>query len=106
MDIEEARRRLAANPPHGDPTAEPGETLAEKAARLATPLPEFARPFNITTAEGELYHGVEFPTTGLVVLASPEQGLVSAHASIETLLAFPDMQGATVERPEETRHGL
>lgn len=34
MDIEEARRRLAANPPKGDPTAEPGETLAEKAARL------------------------------------------------------------------------
>lgn len=34
MDIEEARRRLAANPPHGDPTAEPGETLDEKAARL------------------------------------------------------------------------
>lgn len=38
MDIEEARRRLAANPPQGDPTAEPGETLAEKAARLDADL--------------------------------------------------------------------
>lgn len=101
MDIEEARQRLAEHPPKGDPTAEPGETLEEKAARLATPAPEFARPFNVTTADGELYHCVEFPTTGLVVLASPDRGLVSAHASVEVLLAFPDMQGATVERPEE-----
>lgn len=38
MDIDEARRRLAANPPHGDPTAEPGETLDEKAARLRSEL--------------------------------------------------------------------
>lgn len=34
MDIEEARRRLAAHPPHGDPTNVPGETLEEKAKRL------------------------------------------------------------------------
>lgn len=34
MDIEEARRRLAAHPRKGDPTAEPGETLEEKAERL------------------------------------------------------------------------
>jgi hypothetical protein len=65
------------------------------------PDAEFARPFNVTTADGELYHCVEFPTTGLVVLASPERGLVSVHASVEVLLAFPDMQGATVERPED-----
>lgn len=38
MDIEEARRRLAENPPQGDPTAESGETLAEKAARLDADL--------------------------------------------------------------------
>lgn len=66
------------------------------------PEPEFARPFNVTTADGELYHCVEFPTTGLVVLASPVEGLVSAHASVEVLLDYPDMQGATVERPEAT----
>lgn len=63
---------------------------------------EFARPFNVTTAEGELYHCVEFPTTGLVVLASPAEGLVSAYVSVEILLAEPAMQDATVERPEET----
>lgn len=34
MDIEEARRRLAAHPRHGDPTAQAGETLQEKAERL------------------------------------------------------------------------
>lgn len=34
MDIEEARRRLAAHPPKGDPTTMAGETLKEKAARL------------------------------------------------------------------------
>jgi hypothetical protein len=34
MDIDEARRRLAEHPPTGDPTAEPGETLDEKAERL------------------------------------------------------------------------
>lgn len=68
------------------------------------PEPKFARPFNLTTADGELYHCVEFPGTGLVVLASPEQGLVAAHASVETMLAYPDMQGATVERPGE-QHG-
>lgn len=64
------------------------------------PTPEFARPFNVTTAEGELYHCVEFPTTGLVVLASPDRGLVSAYVSVEILLAEPAMQDATVERPE------
>lgn len=69
---------------------------------MTRPTPEFARPFNVTTTDGELYHCVEFPTTGLVVLASPVEGLVSAHASVEVLLAFPDMQGATVQRPEET----
>jgi hypothetical protein len=67
-----------------------------------TPAPGFARPFNVTTATGELYHCVEFPVTGLVVLAHPEQGLVSAHASVELLLGYADMQGATVERPEVT----
>jgi addiction module HigA family antidote len=49
MDINEARRRLAENPPQGDPTEiAVGESLAEKAARLeleglqramAAPLP-------------------------------------------------------------------
>lgn len=34
MDIEDARRRLAAHPRKGDPTAAPGETLEEKAERL------------------------------------------------------------------------
>lgn len=33
-DVEEARRRLAQHPRKGDPTAMPGETLDEKAARL------------------------------------------------------------------------
>lgn len=66
------------------------------------PRGEFARPFNVTTADGELYHCVEFPTTGLVVVASPVEGLVSAYASVEILLAEPAMQDATVERPEET----
>lgn len=103
MDIEEARRRLAEHPPKGDPTAMPGETLDEKAARLAVPAPVFARPFNLTTAAGELYHCVEFPGTGLVVQASPEQGLVAAHASVETMLAYPDLQDATIERPEGER---
>jgi hypothetical protein len=39
-DIEEARRRLAQHPSKGDPTAEPGETLAQKAARLRAAYPE------------------------------------------------------------------
>lgn len=63
-------------------------------------MTDFARPFNLTTADGELYHCAEFPTTGLVVVASPEQGLVSAHTSVEALLGYADMQGAVVERPE------
>lgn len=65
---------------------------------------EFARPFNLTTTEGDHYHGVEFPPTGIVVLAN-QQGLVSAHASLDQLLAAPDMNGAIVERPEEGHHG-
>jgi hypothetical protein len=80
-----------------------GDPVSARAARCGNdPRGEFARPFNVTTAEGEVYHGVEFPVTGLVVLASPEQGLVAAHASVETLLAYPDMQDAIIERPEET----
>lgn len=38
-DIEEARRRLAERPLKGDPTAEPGETLDEKAERLGAVEP-------------------------------------------------------------------
>jgi hypothetical protein len=64
--------------------------------------PDFARPFNLTTADGELYHCAEFPTTGLVVLASPDDGLRTAYASVEALLGEPAMQGATVQRPEGT----
>ncbi|MFC1418548.1 hypothetical protein [Streptacidiphilus cavernicola] len=64
-------------------------------------VPDFARPFNLTTPAGELYPCAEFPTTGLVVVASPEQGLMSAHASVEVLLGYSDMQGATMQRPEE-----
>lgn len=65
----------------------------------------WARPFNLTTVEGICYHGVEFPPTGIVVLAN-EQGLMSAHASLDQLLAAPDMADAIVERPEEARHGV
>lgn len=65
---------------------------------------EFARPFNLTTTEGVQYHGAEFPPTGIVVLAN-EQGLVSAHASLDHLLAALDMAGAVVERPEEAGRG-
>jgi hypothetical protein len=61
---------------------------------------DFARPFNLTTVEGETYHCVEFPVTGMIVLAHPEQGLISAHRSMETLLEGEDMRGAVVDRPE------
>lgn len=62
--------------------------------------PAFARPFNLTTTDGETYHCAEFPGTGLVVLAHPEQGLISAHHSMETLLEHEDMRGAVIERPD------
>jgi hypothetical protein len=62
--------------------------------------PEWARTFNLTTAGNDLYHGVEFPS-GRVVLDRPESGLACAAVSLDELLATPDMQGATVERPGE-----
>jgi hypothetical protein len=59
----------------------------------------------IQPVEGCCFHGVEFPS-GRVVLDHAEYGLVSAAVSMEQLLAAPDMQGAIIERPEETHHGL
>jgi hypothetical protein len=58
---------------------------------------EFGRPFNLTTAEGSRFHGVEFPS-GHVVLAN-EGGLVTAYMSLAVMLNFPDMADATIERP-------
>lgn len=63
----------------------------------------WARPFNVTTVRGEVYHGVEFPS-GRVVLDHQVDGLVAAAVSLDVLLAAPDMNGAVVERPEERSH--
>jgi hypothetical protein len=66
---------------------------------------QWPRSFRLIQPEGRCLHGVEFPS-GRVVLDHAEDGLVCAAVSMEQLLAAPDMQGAIVERPEETQHGL
>ncbi len=65
------------------------------------PAPEFARPFNLTTAEGVDYHGVEFPAGFTVlVLADPAEGPGWVAVSMDDLLSGAEMQGATIEWPK------
>lgn len=60
---------------------------------------EWARPFRLRMPDGTVYHGVEYPN-GRVAVDLEHQFHVGL--TIEGLLA-DSPEGATIERPEESR---
>jgi histidine triad (HIT) family protein len=111
-DIEEARRWLAQHPRKGDPTAEPGETLDEKATRLcaahAAAQSTAGCPFCAIVAgqaPATIVH--EWPETlALLPLGPVVDGhtLVIPKQHVADFATDPDVTAQTMRRAAELMH--
>lgn len=110
-DIEEARRRLAAHPPQGDPTNVVRETLQEKAMRLcaahaaerATDCPFCA----IVAGQAPVIVVHEWPETLALVPLNPVVGghtLVIPKRHVRDFAADPEVSAQTMLRAAELMH--
>lgn len=62
-------------------------------------MPEFARGFRLTAADGTTLDGVQFPN-GFVVTCNREQGLATAATSMDELLR--GTEGARIDWAPES----